>query len=205
MLHAVPFTVHLEHGFFNYQPNFFEALAKHNGYETLGVWVGPDWQLGSLIPWERDVLDYLTLTPTYLSNYFAEIVMEPERREAILERTRGIIRRNLPRLERWIHTHDDIFTYIPPRAGAIALVRYGLPIGSVALFDRLRRDQSVLITPGAHFGIRRYMRIGYGGVADHLKASLARIDTTLLELQRRAARPRPARTGSVQARHTAAR
>ena len=25
-VHAVPFTIHLEHGFFNYQPNFFEAL-----------------------------------------------------------------------------------------------------------------------------------------------------------------------------------
>jgi hypothetical protein len=24
MIHAVPFTVHLEHGFFNYQPNFFD-------------------------------------------------------------------------------------------------------------------------------------------------------------------------------------
>jgi len=179
------------------------GLSKAFGLPGLrtGWIVGPPKTIARLCSYH----DYLTLTPTYLSNYFAEIVMEPERREAILERTRGIIRRNLPRLERWIHTHDDIFTYIPPRAGAIALVRYGLPIGSVALFDRLRRDQSVLITPGAHFGIRRYMRIGYGGVADHLKASLARIDTTLLELQRRAARPRPARTGSVQARHTAAR
>ena len=38
-IHAVPFTVHLEHGFFNYQPNFFEALARYNSYETLGIWV----------------------------------------------------------------------------------------------------------------------------------------------------------------------
>src|SRR5262245_49155135 len=37
-VHAVPFTVHLEHGFFNYQPNFFEALARYNSYETLGIW-----------------------------------------------------------------------------------------------------------------------------------------------------------------------
>ncbi len=35
MIHAVPFTVHLEHGFFNYQPNFFECLARYNSYETL--------------------------------------------------------------------------------------------------------------------------------------------------------------------------
>jgi hypothetical protein len=59
LIHAVPFTVHLEHGFFNYQPNFFEALARYNSYETLGLWVGPDWQLASYIPWDPILLDYL--------------------------------------------------------------------------------------------------------------------------------------------------
>jgi hypothetical protein len=61
MLHALPFTVHLEHGFFNYQPNLFEALARFNSYETLGVWVGPDWTLSSLVPWEPRLLEFLTL------------------------------------------------------------------------------------------------------------------------------------------------
>src|SRR5207245_4408084 len=82
--------------------------------------------------------DYLTLTPSYLSNRFAEIVMEPARRETILARTRGIIRANLPSLEEWIRAHGDLFTYIRPVAGAIALIGYRLPIGSAALFDRLR-------------------------------------------------------------------
>ena len=61
-VHAVPFTVHLEHGFFNYQPNFFDALARYNSYETLGIWVGPDWQLASFIPWDPMLLDYLALS-----------------------------------------------------------------------------------------------------------------------------------------------
>ncbi len=61
MLHALPFTVHLEHGFFNYQPNLFEALARYNSYETLGTWVGPDWSLSSLVPWEPRLLEFLTL------------------------------------------------------------------------------------------------------------------------------------------------
>lgn len=61
MLHAVPFTVHLEHGFFNYQPNFFQALARYNSYKVVGLWVGPDWQLASLVPWEPSLLDYLVL------------------------------------------------------------------------------------------------------------------------------------------------
>jgi len=61
MLHALPFTVHLEHGFFNYQPNLFDALARFNSYKTLGIWVGPDWTLSSLVPWEPKLLNFLTL------------------------------------------------------------------------------------------------------------------------------------------------
>ena len=61
MLHALPFTVHLEHGFFNYQPNLFDALARYNSYKTLGVWIGPDWTMSSFIPWQPLLLDFLTL------------------------------------------------------------------------------------------------------------------------------------------------
>ena len=61
MLHALPFTVHLDHGFFNYQPNFFEALARYNSYKTLGIWVGLDWTLSSFVPWQPQLLDYLVM------------------------------------------------------------------------------------------------------------------------------------------------
>jgi hypothetical protein len=62
MLHALPFTVHLEHGFFNYQPNMFEALARYNSYKTIGIWIGPDWTLSSFVPWQPSLLDFLTLS-----------------------------------------------------------------------------------------------------------------------------------------------
>ncbi len=61
MMHAVPFTVHLDHGFFNYQPNFFEALARFNSYRTFGIWVLVDWTLTSFIPWEPRLLDFLAM------------------------------------------------------------------------------------------------------------------------------------------------
>ena len=51
----------MEHGFFNYQPNFFESLARYNSYKLLGIWVGPGWQAASLIPWEPDILDYMVI------------------------------------------------------------------------------------------------------------------------------------------------
>jgi hypothetical protein len=63
MLHAVPFTVHLEHGFLNYQVDFFSALAGVNSYETLAIWIGPDWQLSSLVPWDPSLFEAVRMSP----------------------------------------------------------------------------------------------------------------------------------------------
>ena len=129
--------------------------------------------------------DYLTLTPSFLSDYLADIVMQPPRRDEILERTRRIVRQNLPRVEEWIKSHDDIFDYARPRAGAICTVRYRLPVASEPLFNRLRREQSVLITPGEHFGIGKYLRFGFGYRIDDTLEGLRRIDPLLAELKER--------------------
>lgn len=131
--------------------------------------------------------DYLTLTPSYLSDHLADIVMRPARRDEILERTRSLIGANLPILERWLAKHADIFDYARPAAGAIATIKYRLPVASVTLFNRLRLEQSVLITPGAHFGIGRYLRIGYGYDAAKLNKGLRRIDELLRELREKRA------------------
>ena len=45
-----------------------------------------------------------------------------------------------------------------------------------ALFDRLRKERSVLITPGDHFGVGRYIRVGYGYDVDYTLRGLARVD-----------------------------
>ncbi len=164
------------------------GLSKAFGLPGLRIgWiVGPKGMLRKLHGYH----DYLTLTPTFLSERLASIVMEPSRRDAILERTRGIIRTNLPVLEDWIRSHDDMLTYIPPVAGAIAVVKYAMPVASTVLFNRLRLESSVLITPGAHFGCGRYLRIGYGYDLDQLRRGLACIDPIL---QRKRAARRPTR------------
>jgi aspartate/methionine/tyrosine aminotransferase len=134
--------------------------------------------------------DYLTLTPSYLADYLADVVMQEANRTRILARTRSIIRRNLPAVETWIESHADIFDYARPVAGAICTVRYHLPAASETLFNRFRREQSVLITPGAHFGIGKYMRVGFGYDRQKTAAGLARLDRPLQELQERATKAR---------------
>jgi aspartate/methionine/tyrosine aminotransferase len=114
-----------------------------------------------------------------LSERLANVAMEPGRRESILERTRGILRRNLPRVEEWIHEHDDILTYVPPEAGAIAYVKYDLPVRSGHLIDSIREEHSVLIVPGDQFGMGKYFRIGYGSDPDYTMKGLARVGEAL--------------------------
>lgn len=120
--------------------------------------------------------DYLTLTPTMLSDRLASIAMKPSRRELLLARTRGIIRSQLPALASWAQQHSELVTLLPPKAGAIALVKYRKAIGSTRLFDRLRVEKSVLITPGSHFGLPgRYFRVGFGYDIDRCVQGLSRI------------------------------
>jgi aspartate/methionine/tyrosine aminotransferase len=128
--------------------------------------------------------DYLTLTPSFLSEHLAELVMRPQRRDEILQRTRNIIRQNLPVLEGWVGAHADIFDYVRPQAGAIALLKYRLPIASETLMSRLRTQLSVLITPGKHFGIGRYIRVGFGYDAKKLAQALGKMSPLLRDLQR---------------------
>jgi aspartate/methionine/tyrosine aminotransferase len=127
--------------------------------------------------------DYLTLTPSCLSDHLADIIMRPRRRDQVLERTRGIIRKNLPVVEKWLHGHRDVLDYAAPMAGAITTVKYRLPTASVTLFNRLRKEQSVLITPGEHFGIGRYFRVGFGYDIGVTRRGLQRIDILLDELR----------------------
>jgi hypothetical protein len=88
--------------------------------------------------------------------------MEPVRREAILARTRKIIRSNLPLLEEWLNEYSHLFHYARPVAGAIAYFEYDFPINSTTLIDRLRMESSVLLVPGEQFGLDKGIRVGFG-------------------------------------------
>jgi aspartate/methionine/tyrosine aminotransferase len=155
------------------------GLSKAFGMPGLRVgWaVGPERFVRSF--WERH--DYTTLTPGMLSDILCGAAMEPTKRGQILDRTRGIIRAQLPRLEGWIHTHDDIFTYARPVAGAISYVKYDLPVKSTKLADRIRREQSVLLVPGDVFGLGKGLRLGFGYDIEHTLKGLARVDEILSE------------------------
>ena len=137
----------------------------------LGWVVGPDAVVERL--WART--DYTTIAPPSVSDALAIVALSPGVRPAILERTRGIIRHNLGVLTEWMESHEGLFSYTPPDAGAICLVRYHAPFGSLELAERLRVEHNLLVVPGAHFGIEGTMRIGFGLPEDELVHALERL------------------------------
>lgn len=157
------------------------GLSKAFGLPGLRIgWVVAPQQLIEEL-WIRH--DYLTLSPSLLSDYLGAIAMEPQRREALLARTRQIICNNLPPVEEWFLKRGDIFTYVRPRAGAIMYCKYNLPIKSTELIERIRMEQSVLLVPGDQFGLGRGIRIGYGYDVEETIKGLDRTDALIRTLK----------------------
>ncbi len=126
--------------------------------------------------------DYTTISPGALSDALARRALEPARRGQILARTRRILNENFPVIAEWLDGQGGLFTYARPDAGAIVYVRYQHDINSTELVTRLRERKSVLVVPGDHFGMDRYLRIGFGDKPDYLRQGLTRLRELLTEL-----------------------
>jgi len=127
--------------------------------------------------------DYTTIAQGAMSDRLARLALEPARRQQILERTRGILRKQLPLVEDWARSHGELFQFHSPRAGAIIYLRYSLPMSSTALIERLRDEKSVLIVPGDQFGMDRYVRIGYGAEPHVLQQGLGLFSELLASIR----------------------
>ena len=126
--------------------------------------------------------DYTTIAPGALSDRLACVALQPARRRELFERTRGILRANLPLIEDWLRAHAPSFSWLPPEAGAILYARYQYPINSTELVTRLRDEKSVLIVPGDHFGMDGYLRLGFGERPEYLREGLDRVHALLASL-----------------------
>jgi aspartate/methionine/tyrosine aminotransferase len=152
------------------------GLSK--AYGLPGLRIG--WALGptDLIDDLWGVHDYTSIAPGAINDRLARIALEPSRRAKLLARTRMIIRNNYPIVKRWIENHDGL-SHAAPGAGAIAMIRYAHPIGSLDLAERLRQERSVLVVPGDFFGMDGYLRLGFGSDPAYLTSALTLIGEML--------------------------
>jgi aspartate/methionine/tyrosine aminotransferase len=130
--------------------------------------------------WHRH--DYTTIATTIPSQYAATKVLQPERRLKILDHGRDHLRRNLAVFSGWLAPYDDLFRFVPPKAGGMAFVRYEMDINSSALVDRMRLEKSVFAVAGDWYGMDKYLRFGIGTQTETLAAGLRLVAETLREI-----------------------
>ncbi len=123
--------------------------------------------------------DYTSIAPGALSDQLATLALVPDTRATLLARTRAILQENIPRVEEWLADCGHHFEWSTPDAGAFIYASYAMPIGSTALTERLREEESVLIVPGDAFGMDGYLRLGVGERLGYVLAGLDRLKALL--------------------------
>jgi aspartate/methionine/tyrosine aminotransferase len=153
------------------------GLSKAYGLPGLrtGWVVGPPQMVEKL--WSYH--DYTSIGPSMLTDRLALAALEPQRRAWILNRTREILRANYPPLGAWLAERSDIFSHVPPKAGAIAWAGLRDGRNSAKLAEDLRVQKGVLLVAGEQMGMESFVRVGFGGDLDQLLKALARIDEYL--------------------------
>ncbi|WP_299343781.1 aminotransferase class I/II-fold pyridoxal phosphate-dependent enzyme [uncultured Maritalea sp.] len=119
--------------------------------------------------------DYTSITTSSVSEFAANIVVQPQKRSEILERSRTILNQNVATLDEWIKQNSENYSCQLPQAGGMAFVRYSMNINSTDLVHRMRTERSIMLLPGDCYGMDGYIRIGVGAPSDHLKAGLAQL------------------------------
>ena len=125
--------------------------------------------------------DYTSISPSMLTDRLASAALEPARRAWILNRTRETLRANYPALQKWLAERADIFSHVPPKAGAIAWAGLRDGRNSAQMAEELRAQKSVLLVAGEQMGMESFVRLGFGGDSEHLQKALGRIDEYLQE------------------------
>jgi aspartate/methionine/tyrosine aminotransferase len=114
--------------------------------------------------------DYSTISVGMIDDHFAALALE--HRDAVLSRSRAVVRANLAVLDAWVQGEAAV-SYVRPQAGTTALVRVDVPMPSRAFCERLLATAGVLFTPGSAMDMEGYVRIGYANAEPVLREGLA--------------------------------
>ena len=129
--------------------------------------------------------DYTSIGPTMLTDRIASLALEPQRHARLLERTRRVLRENYPVISEWLSGHKDVFSHVPPRAGAIAWLGLRKKWNASQVAEELRAEKGVLLVPGEQFAMPGYLRIGFGEGREKICKALGRFDEWIAEADRR--------------------
>ncbi|MEL6450008.1 MAG: aminotransferase [Pseudomonadota bacterium] len=120
--------------------------------------------------------DYDTISVGMINDHLATLALE--HRDKVLARSQRITRRNLAYLDAWV-TAEPRMSWIKPRSGTTAMLKFDLPMGACAFCTDLLEKTGVMFTPGDAFDMDDYVRIGFGNPTDTLKDGLAAVSAYL--------------------------
>ena len=138
-------------------------------------------RIGWLATRDRDLLkrcasfkDYTTICASAPSEILALIGLRA--REAVLERSRGIVAENLEHLDAFFEAWADRFGWVRPRAGSVGFPRLTVPgVGIDDWAAGLVEAEGVLLLPGSQFGYGgNHFRLGFGRT--DLPEAIARLE-----------------------------
>ncbi|MFD2205711.1 aminotransferase class I/II-fold pyridoxal phosphate-dependent enzyme [Kiloniella antarctica] len=115
--------------------------------------------------------DYTSITTSAISEYVANIVIQPEKRAEVLNRSRTLLNANVDLLSGWLKENNQYSCHLP-KAGGMAFMRYAMPINSTKLIHEIREKRSIMLLPGDVYGLDGYIRIGIGAPIEHLRVGL---------------------------------
>jgi aspartate/methionine/tyrosine aminotransferase len=127
--------------------------------------------------------DYLTISPSKLSDQVARVAVTAENRLKCYARTREVLNHNLKIAREWKESFGGLLEWREPDAGAIALMKYNADVPSLDLCEGIRTRQSTLIVPGKQLGIEGYVRIWLGAREEYMREGLRRIGEELNSLK----------------------
>lgn len=116
--------------------------------------------------------DYNTISVGMIDDRLATLALEHA--DAVLARSRAIVRTNLAVLDRFVATETRL-RWVRPAAGTTALLHYDAPLDSHAFCVSLLEQTGVLMTPGSAFELESCVRIGYANSPAVLAEGLKRV------------------------------
>ncbi|MED3995426.1 aminotransferase [Peribacillus frigoritolerans] len=120
--------------------------------------------------------DYTTISCGMLDDILA--VHALKNYDKILDRNRKIIKENLTILDAWVEK-EPLISYVKPRAGTTAMLKYDLPVSSEDFCIGLFKANGAFLTPGSCFDIEGHVRIGYACKTEVLEQGLQKVSEYL--------------------------